>query len=112
MNKPHVGSAIAEIESVTITEFKARAREVIDRVSSQKPVAIMRHSTPDAVLISADDYAEFVHLKRERLNFLTERYDEMVARMQTPESAAGVDALFNATSEQLGSVALAAAKRG
>jgi hypothetical protein len=32
--------------------------------------------------------------------------------MQTSESAAGVDALFNATSEEMGRAAIAAAKRG
>jgi hypothetical protein len=51
-------------------------------------------------------------LRRERINFLTQRYDDMVARMQTPEAVAGVDALFNASAEELGSAAVAAAKRG
>jgi len=64
------------------------------------------------VLISASDYVEFMKLRRERLNFLSQRYDEMVARMQTPASAAGVDALFNASPEELGSAATAAATRG
>jgi hypothetical protein len=63
---------------------------------------------PDTTLISASDYVEFMKLRRERLNFLTQRYDDMVARMQTPEAAAGMDALFNASSEELGSAAIAA----
>ena len=68
---------------------------------------------PDAVLISARDYVEFLEeLRRERLNFLTQRYDDMVARMQTLEAIAGADALFNTNSEQLGRTAVAAAKRG
>jgi antitoxin Phd len=99
------------VESFTITEFKERAREVIDLVEDHKAVAILRHKMPDAVLISAGDYVEFMKLRRERLNFLTQRYDDMVARMQTPEAVAGVDALFSASSEELGSAAVAAAKR-
>jgi hypothetical protein len=43
---------------------------------------------------------------------LTQRYDEMVKRMRTPEAAAGVDALFNATPDELSRAAVAAAKRG
>jgi prevent-host-death family protein len=99
------------VESFTITEFKERAREVIDLVADHKAIAILRHKVPDAVLISAGDYVEYMKLRRERLNFLSQRYDEMVARMQAPASAAGVDALFNATPEELGRAAVSAAKR-
>jgi antitoxin Phd len=112
MNRTQLDKAVGAIESLTITEFKKRAREVIDGIVGHKAVAILRHKTPDAVLISASDYVEFMKLRRERLNFLTERYDEMVSRMQAPQAAAGVDALFNATPEELGRAAIAAAKRG
>jgi antitoxin Phd len=112
MSRTQLDESIDAVESFTITEFKERAREVIDLVGDHKAVAILRHKMPDAVLISASDYVEFVKLRRERLNFLTQRYDDMVARMQTPEAVAGVDALFNASAEELGSAAVAAAKRG
>ncbi|MGH8132756.1 MAG: type II toxin-antitoxin system Phd/YefM family antitoxin [Steroidobacteraceae bacterium] len=111
--RTQLNQAVEAIESFTITELKKQAREVIDLVAERnKPVAILRHKTPEAVLISVEDYLEFVLLRRERLNVLTQRYDAMVARMQTPEAAAGVDALFNATPEELGRAAVAAAKRG
>jgi antitoxin Phd len=112
MSRTRLDESIDAVESFTITEFKEHAREVIDLVQDHKAVAILRHKMPDAVLISAADYVEFMKLRRERLNFLTRRYDDMVARMQAPEAAAGVDALFSATSEELGSAAVAAAKRG
>jgi antitoxin Phd len=112
MSWTQLDKTVGAIESFTITEFKKRAREVIDGVAEHKAVAILRHKMPDAVLISAGDYVEFMKLRRERLNFLTERYDEMVSRMQTPQAIAGVDSLFNATSEELGQAAVAAAKRG
>jgi hypothetical protein len=53
-----------------------------------------------------------MNLRRERLNFLSERYDQMVALMQTPAAAAGVDALFSASPEELGRAAMAVATRG
>jgi len=109
MAPTELDEAIAAITSVSITEFKERAREVVGSVAQRGPVAILRHKTPDAVLISTNDYVEFVRLKRERLDFLTRRYEEMVAAMQTPEAAAGVDALFKATPEDLGRAAVAAA---
>jgi prevent-host-death family protein len=104
--------SVEAITAVTVTELKERAREVIDLVAERNAIAILRHKVADAVLISAADYIEFMKLKRERLDFLTRRYDELVARMQTTESAAGVDALFAATSEELGQAAVAAAHRG
>jgi prevent-host-death family protein len=112
MTRTRLDRDLPPIESVTITEFKEQAREVMDRVADGEAVAILRHKTPDAVLISAGNYVEFMQLRQERLNFLTERYDEMVSRMQTPAAAAGVDALFAATPEDLGRAAVAAAKRG
>jgi prevent-host-death family protein len=105
-------ASVEAIESFTITELKEQAREVIDLVAVRKAIAILRHRTPEAVLIPVDDYIELVKLRRERLNVLTQRYDEMVSRMRTPEAAAGVDALFNATPEELGRAAVKAAKRG
>ena len=112
MTRTRLHDSLEDITSISITDFKERAREVIDSVSEHKAIAILRHKTADAVLISADDYVEFMKLKRERLNFLTERYDEMVARMQSPQSIAGADALFSATPESLGAAAVSVAKRG
>jgi len=112
MSRAESDNAVGVIRTFTITEFKERAREVIDLVAERKAVAISRHKVPEVVLISALDYAELVALRRERLDFLTQRYDQMVARMQTPEATAGVDALFSATPEELGRAAIAAAKRG
>jgi PHD/YefM family antitoxin component YafN of YafNO toxin-antitoxin module len=111
MTKKALEEAIATITSVTITDFKERAREVVSFVAERGPVAILRHKTVDAVLISASAFVEYAKLKRERLDFLTRRYDELVSSMQTPQAAAGVDALFNATPDDLGRAALAAAKR-
>jgi len=112
MSRTQLDETVEAIESFTITEFKEQARDVIDLVAECKAVAILRHKTPEVVLIPVHDYIELVKLRRERLNVLTQRYDEMVSRMRTPEAAVGVDALFKATPEELGRAAVTAAKRG
>jgi prevent-host-death family protein len=112
MSRTQLDEAVGTIEAVTITEFKEQLREVIDLVAECGAIAILRHKTPEAVLIPVDDYIELVKLRRERLNVLTQRYDDMISRMRTPDAAAGVDALFSATPEELGQAAVAAAKRG
>jgi antitoxin Phd len=112
MGRTRLDESLDAVESFTITEFKERAREVIDLLADHKAIAILRHKKPDAVLISASDYVEFMKIRLERLGFLSQRFDEMVARMQTPAATAGVDALFSATPEELGRAAMAAATRG
>jgi len=112
MSRTQLDEAIEPVEAFTITEFKEQAREVMDTVAEHRAVAIVRHRTAEAVLIPVEDYVELVKLRRERLDFLTRRYDDLVALMQTPQAAAGVDALFNATSEELGRAAVATARRG
>ena len=112
MTRMQLDETVEAITAVSVTELKERAREVIDLVAERNAIAILRHKVADAVLISAADYIEFMKLKRERLDFLSRRYDDLVARMQTAESAAGVDALFDATSEELGQAATTAAHRG
>lgn len=109
MNRPATVEDLG-IRSFSVTELKERAREVIN-LASQQPVAISRHNVAEAVLISPSDYAEFVALKRERLGFLAQRYDELVRRMQTPAASAGIDALFDASGEDLGRAAVTAARR-
>jgi antitoxin Phd len=111
MSRAQQVRALETIESVSITEFKEQAREVINRVTQRHAVAISRHNAPEAVLIPVEDYLELLALRAERLNLLAQRYDEMVRKMRTPEAAAGVDALFNATPGELGRAAVAAIKR-
>lgn len=47
----------------------------------------------------------------EALKALTDHFDRLVAKMQTPEQKAAVDWLFRATPEELGAAAVRAAKR-
>jgi prevent-host-death family protein len=112
MTRTQLDAAVAAMTAVTITQFKEAAREVVDQVAQHGPIAILRHKSADAVLISVSDYLEYMRLKRERLDFLTQRYDDLIARMQGREAVAGVDALFSATPGELGRAAVAAAKRG
>jgi hypothetical protein len=47
MSRTQLDESIDAIESFTITEFKERARELIDLVEDHKAVAILRHKMPD-----------------------------------------------------------------
>ena len=84
------------------------------RSSSRSPldgaVLIAKHDAPKAVLLS---YAEFEALTKSAtpvLDDLSERFDELLAGMQTPEAKAAVAAAFNATPQELGAAAVKAAR--
>jgi prevent-host-death family protein len=54
------------LESVSVTDFKKQAGKVIDKVVEGRPIALLRHNTPEAVLICLDDYFELVDTWRAR----------------------------------------------
>jgi prevent-host-death family protein len=66
MNDRSVRNSVS-LESVSVTDFKKQAGKVIDKVVVEgRPIALLRHNTPEAVLICLDDYFELVDTWRER----------------------------------------------
>jgi prevent-host-death family protein len=96
---------------VTSTEAKNRFGQVFDDALEGVVVVITRHATPKAVLLSYDAYQALTRPPTNTLNDLRASFDEMLARMQSPRSRAGVRAAFRATPKQLGKAAVAAASR-
>ncbi|MEM1084751.1 MAG: type II toxin-antitoxin system prevent-host-death family antitoxin [Verrucomicrobiota bacterium] len=45
-----------ELPTIPASEAKNRFGALLDRIASQGPVAIVRHQTPRAVLISIDEF--------------------------------------------------------
>ena len=73
-------------------------------------IAISRYSRPELVLMTAGEYVRLEKLRRAPLDALTGQFDALVAKMQTTKSQKAVQALFGATSVDLGKAALKAAK--
>ncbi len=103
-----VGTSIASVSS---TQAKASFRELIQQ-AKRSPVFVTVHKKREAVVMSVDDYEQLLANQRDPLADMAEHFDAMVARMQTAEHAAAVDALFNATPEELGEAAVLAANNG
>jgi hypothetical protein len=55
--------------------------------------------------------ATVTEVTRNLMNSLSEQFDELLERMQTPEAREAMRELFNATSTQLGEAALREARR-
>jgi antitoxin Phd len=101
---------LVDVPTVTATRLKNEFGTVFEQATLGGAVVITKHDTPKAVLVS---YAEFEALTRSgtpALDDLSERFDELLATMQTPSAKAAVAAAFNATPQELGAAAVKAAR--
>ncbi|MDT5391059.1 MAG: antitoxin Phd [Mycobacterium sp.] len=101
---------LVDVPTVAATRFKNEFGAIFEQAALGGAVAITKHNTPKAVLLS---YAEFEALTRASspvLDELTEEFDALLARMQTPSAKSGMAAAFDATPEQLGRAAVKAAR--
>lgn len=101
---------LVDVPSVPATRFKNEFGAVFEQATLTGAVAITKHNTPKAVLLS---YAEFEALTRAGspvLDELTDEFDALLDRMQTPKAKAGVAAAFEASPSELGRAAVKAAR--
>lgn len=101
---------LVDVPTVAATRFKNEFGAIFEQAALGGAVAITKHNTPKAVLLS---YAEFEALTRASspvLDELTEEFDGLLARMQTPRAKSGMAAAFDASPEELGRAAVKAAR--
>lgn len=101
------------VQSVAIsaTEAKNEFGRILERVIQGARVVITKHDSPKAVLISVDEFDALSSAHTADLEALSEEFDGLLARMQTPASRAGMSAAFHATPKELGKAAVAAARK-
>lgn len=101
---------LVDVPTVAASRLKNEFGSVFEQAATSGAVVITKHDTPRAVLLS---YAEFEALTASTtpaLEDLSERFDTLLATMQTPQAKAGVAAAFDATPEELGVAAVKAAR--
>jgi antitoxin Phd len=101
---------LVDVPTVSATRLRNEFGTVFEQATVDGAVLITKHDAPKAVLLS---YAEFEALTKSAtpvLDNLSERFDALLATMQTPEAKAGVAAAFNATPQELGATAVKAAR--
>lgn len=102
---------LVDLPTVAASRFKNEFGAIFERAALGGAIAITKHATPKAVLLS---YAEFESLVKSRLPALDdwgEQFDRLLARMQTPKARRGMAAAFSASPAKLGRAALKAAAR-
>lgn len=101
---------LVDVPVVAATRLKNEFGTVFEQAAVNGAVVITKHNTPRAVLLSYAEFEALTASSTPALNDLSERFDELLATMQTPEAKAGVAAAFDATPEELGAAAVKAAR--
>ena len=97
--------------SYTATEAKNEFGRLLEQAIRGTTVLITKHDSPRAVLISIDHFQSLQEAPQAKLNTLTEQFDTLLERMQSPKARRGMAAAFHADTKQLGKAAVAAARK-
>ena len=102
---------LVDIPAVAATRLKNEFGAVLDQAVRCGAVAITRHETPRAVLISYEEFQALIKDRAPSLNDLRAEYDVLLTQMQTPKARKGMAAAFNAAPAALGRAAVKAARK-
>src|SRR3954470_16776991 len=101
---------LVDVPTVAATRFKNEFGTIFEQASLGGAVAITKHNTPKAVLLS---YAEFEALTKATmpaLDDLSDEFDRLLETAQTPHAKSAMASAFDASPEQLGRAAVKAAR--
>lgn len=101
---------LVDVPTVAATRFKNEFGAVFEQASRRGAVAITKHNTPKAVLLSYDEFEALTKGSAPALEELTADFDQMLERMQTSEAKAVMASAFDATPDELGRAAVKAAR--
>jgi antitoxin Phd len=99
---------LVNILTVAATRAKNEFAAILDQASSGGAVAITRHDTPKAVLLSYAEFESLIKARASTLDDLSAEFDGLLLRMQTPNVKKGIATAFNASPAELGRAAVAA----
>jgi prevent-host-death family protein len=103
--------ALVDIPSVPASRAKNSFGAILEKATHGGAIAITRHDSPRAVLLSYEEFESLARTRSQTLDQLTAEFDDLLARMQTPKARRAMEAAFNATSAQLGRAAVKAARK-
>ena len=102
---------LIDVPTVAATRFKNEFGSMFEQAALGGAVAITKHNTPKAVLLSYAEFEALTKASTPALDDLSEKFDQLLESMQTPQARSAMASAFDATPEQLGRAAVKAAKR-
>ena len=103
--------ALVDIPTFAATQVKNEFGAILERATHCGAVAITRHDTPKAVLLSYEEFESLVQVRSRSLESLGAEFDDLLDKMQNAKAKKGMDAAFNASPAKLGHTAVKAAHR-
>ncbi|MPZ76878.1 MAG: type II toxin-antitoxin system prevent-host-death family antitoxin [Deltaproteobacteria bacterium] len=103
--------ALVDIPTVAATQVKNEFGAILDKATHTGAVAITRHDTPKAVLLSYQEFESLVQTRSRTLENLGAEFDDLLERLQSPKARKGMEAAFNASPAKLGSAAVKASRK-
>jgi antitoxin Phd len=101
---------LVDVPTVAATRFKNEFGAIFEQATVNGAIAITKHNTPKAVLLSYAEFEALTKLSTPVLDELTAQFDELLESMQTPQAKSAMAAAFDATPEQLGRAAVQTAR--
>ena len=99
---------LVDVPTVAATRFKNEFGAVFEEATQGGAVAITKHNTPKAVLLSVAEFEALTRAAAPALDVLDDEFDALLERMQTPRAKAGVATACDASPEELGRAAVKA----
>ena len=102
---------LVDIPAVAATKVKNGFGAILEKAAHDGAVAITRHDTPKAVLLSYDEFESLIKVRSRSLGDLDAEFDGLLARMQTPRAKKGMKAAFDASPARVGRAAVKAMRK-
>jgi antitoxin Phd len=102
---------LIDILTVAASRFKNEFAAIFEMAALGRAVAITKHDSPKAVLLSYAEFESLVKARSPALDDLSAQFDGLLARLQTPKARKGMAAAFNASPAELGRAATKAAAK-
>jgi antitoxin Phd len=96
---------LVDVPTVAATRFKNEFGTIFEQAALGGAIAITKHNTPKAVLLSYAEFEALTKASTPALDDLSDEFDQLLEKMQTPQSKSAMASAFDATSEQLGRAA-------
>jgi antitoxin Phd len=96
---------LVDVPTVAATRFKNEFGTIFEQAALGGAIAITKHNTPKAVLLSYAEFEALTKASTPALDDLSDEFDQLLEKMQTPQSKSAMASAFAATSEQLGRAA-------
>jgi prevent-host-death family protein len=92
---------LVDLHAVPATRFKNEFAAMFEQAALGRAVAITKHDTPKAVLISYDEFRALMEARSPSLGALEAEFDALLDRMQAPGSQEAMARAFDAPPEAI-----------